>query len=124
MTKAIFFYTDGTIVERQFDSREDCNFFANCEGDHLEYWHHIDEDKMGDNIFDVTILGIKFGTAEDYEEMPEGTQFYNFKPVMKGLPEAPIFFIDLESGKMEAYDESNIITWASSFKTVYEASKT
>jgi hypothetical protein len=78
---------------------------------------------MGDNIFDVTILGIKFGTAEDYEEMPEGTQFYNFKPVMKGLPEAPIFFIDLESGKMEAYDESNIITWASSFKAVYEASK-
>lgn len=46
--KAIFYYSDGSIVEHEFESEEELWHFAQCEGDHLEWWEYpenIDADK-------------------------------------------------------------------------------
>ena len=47
-TVTVFYYTDGSIVEREFDTPEARNAFAQAEGDHLDYWEVIEDDEWDD----------------------------------------------------------------------------
>jgi hypothetical protein len=44
MITAIFWYSDGSTVEREFDSKADAQWFAANEGDHLDYWEFAQDD--------------------------------------------------------------------------------
>jgi hypothetical protein len=41
---ATFYYTDGTVVERVFETPDQCRAFAQAEGDHLDYWEVMEDD--------------------------------------------------------------------------------
>lgn len=40
---AIFYYTDGCIVEREFETLDQCRASAQSEGAHLDYWEEVDD---------------------------------------------------------------------------------
>jgi len=43
MVVAVFYYTDGSLVEREFETEGELRNFVHAEGDHLEYWEFVDE---------------------------------------------------------------------------------
>lgn len=44
MIIAVFYYTDGTVVAREFPLTEDAIRFAQSEGDHLDFWELKDDE--------------------------------------------------------------------------------
>lgn len=57
---------------------------------------------------DVKILGIVVGTATEWEKITDwDLVFYNFKPVLNGVPEGNLL-VDLQSGELEIHDSGGV----------------
>jgi hypothetical protein len=53
---------------------------------------------------EVKILGIVVGTATGWDEVTDwGLTFYDFKPVLNGIPEGDLF-VDFQSGDLQITD--------------------